>query len=298
MRKHKLLSFFIVFVGLVVVLASQSSMAGQKEYKISPAEFEKNKAYYDDPRPYLNEELSYRKIIPPEVYNKMTYDVAAMKSLWAEIVGFKAPEVVGKIAPEVEAGVYSCKDKNKHVGLKKLMIPKHYECFNPGGPPHAGNFPEIKVVPTRQYYWALPIAEATRKYKGQAKLDDQGYLVTDSYIAGYPFPIPSGKFKAQQIVYNYEKRYYNGENFYVIQHTKGFMKNLKEDHNSIVEWWDLRLQGRVTLEPYGWYDERAHREGEKSATVLSYLAPRDSFGTVFHFNIFWILPDLTARLYT
>ena len=41
----------------------------------------------------------YQKIMPPEVYKKVTYDVEAMKRTWAEVVGFRSPDVVGKVVP-------------------------------------------------------------------------------------------------------------------------------------------------------------------------------------------------------
>lgn len=119
--------------------------------------------------------------------------------------------------PEIKPGKYSYKDKEKFPGLKELMIPHHYKRFNPGGPPFAGNFPEITVVPTKQYYWALPIAEATKNNMGKTKLDDQGYIIDNTYVSGYPFPRPSGKFKVQQIMYNWVKRYSNGESLYLIE---------------------------------------------------------------------------------
>jgi hypothetical protein len=87
------------------------------------------------------------------------------------------------------------------------MWPDLYKRIKPGGPPHAGNIPEFEIIPTRQFYWGLPIAEATKQNEGKTKLDKDGYLIPETWIAGYPFPKPSGPFKAQQIMFNIEKRY-------------------------------------------------------------------------------------------
>jgi len=284
MKKIKIFGICFMVFFLPVVLITFTIGAQEKEYGITSPEFKKLKAFYDDPRPFLKD--LYKKVLPPEVYTKLTFDLEEMKKLWADCIGFKSPDVVGKIAPEIKPGKYSYKDKEKYPGLKEMMIPEHYKRFNLGGPPHAGNFPEITVVPTRQYYWALPIAEATKKNMDKTKLDDQGYIIDGTYVAGYPFPRPSGKFKAQQIIYNWVKRYLNGENMYLIQLNKGFTKDLREDVDGDIQWWGLRLQGRVLLEPKGWYDERARENGEAECITLKYLSPRDLYGSAFNIVYF------------
>jgi len=280
---------------LVLFIMTSSVWAGEKEYKITLGEWNKHKALFDDPRP-LFKALGYKKVLPTEVYDKLTFDEEAMKRLWAEVVGFKAPDVVGKVAPEIKPGIYTYKDKGKYPGLKKLMYPDLYKRFNPGGPPHVGNIPEIKVVPTRQYYWALPIAEATKKHIGATQLDSQGYIKNDTYVAGFPFPMPSGNFKAKQIMYNWDKRYYHGENYYVIQQTKGYTKDLKEDFDGLSTWHSLRLHGRVLLEPYGWYDKRAEKMGEARSLVICHQAPRDLYGTAFSILTYLGRDDLDRTL--
>lgn len=271
----------ILLVPLFLMLAAGAAVCQAEQiYKVSVAQVEKHKALFDDPRP-LFKELSYKKIIPPEVYKKLTYDIEAMKKTWAEVVGFEAPEVVGKIAPEIKPGVYTFQDKAKYPGFKQLMCPNLYKRFAAGGPPHVGNFSEIEVVPTKQYYWALPIARATKENMGKAKLDAQGYLIESSYVSGYPFPRPSGPFKAQQIMYNWVKRYYSGENFYWAQRLVGFSGSFTKDFEGLVEMWGLRLHSRVLLEPYGWYDERAQKNQEARGILLRWLGPRDQYGNSF-----------------
>lgn len=279
MTKIKLFAIFATL--LCLTLAAGASVCGAADvYNVSVAQIEKHKALFDDPRP-LFKELSYKKIMPPEVYKKFVYDIGAMKKMWAELVGFKAPEMVGKIAPELKPGRYSHTDKAKHPGFKKLMFPDMYKRFAAGARPHVGNFSDIVVVPTKQYYWALPIAQATKKYLGQTKLDGKGYIVEKTYTAGYPFPRPSGKFKAQQIMYNWGKRYLSGENYLWNQHLVGFTSSLSVDFDGLVQMWGLRLHGRVLLEPLGWYDQRAQRNQESRGLLLRWLAPRDQYGNAF-----------------
>lgn len=168
---------------------------------------------------------------------------------------------MGKIAPEMKPGKYTYKDKEKYPGFKELMIPYDYERFNPGGPPIAGNFPEIEIIPTRQYYHGLRIAEATLKNSPAIKQDDQGYLIEDSYVAGLPFPKPSGPHKAIQCMYNWDKRYLGGENYWLGGHSKGFNKHVSEDYDTSGYMWKLKLGARVTIPPFGWYDKRAKDGG-------------------------------------
>lgn len=145
----------------------------------------------------------------------------------------------------------------------------------------AGNFPEIKIVPTRQQYYALPIAEATKKYEGATKLDDKGYMREATYVAGLPYPRPEGKWKANQIMYNYMRRYLGGESYYVIQTGVGITGSHRIDREVIQQLVVVKLSGRVCMEPYGWYDERAKKQSEDRVTAGLYLAPRDQYGQSF-----------------
>jgi hypothetical protein len=290
MAKNKQVVLFISATFLALILLMSAAWAAE-EYQISFKEFADAKNFYDDPRPFLKTDLSLKKVLPPEVYARLTYDTEAMKNLWAEVVGFRAPEVVGKIAPEIKPGKYSCQDKDKYPGLKELMIPMHYERFKPGEPPFIGNFPEIEIVPTKQYYYALPIAEATKKYMGTVKQDDQGYMDYDTYLAGFPFPRPSGPHKAIQIMYNWEKRYLGTESYFLIEWARGYDKRLKEDYDGSAMVWRLKLNGRATMPPYGWFDERARARGEDLTFLLYILGPRDQYGNVIATTKFQGLND-------
>lgn len=278
MRKAKIIAMCFLVCSLALGIMMPPVCAGE-EFKMTALDVREHKGLLDDPRPYLKG--LYKKILPPEIYAKLTYDVEAMKKLWAEIVGFKAPDVVGKIAPEIKPGTYSYRDKEKYPGLKELMIPDSYNRrFKPGGPPHAGNFPEIKVIPTRQYYWALPVGEATKKYEGHTKLDDQGIMRDETYMAGYPFPRPSGKFKANQIIYNWLRRYLNWESNYLSLDSICLTGDLRKDNDLMMAGWNVRFQGRVLIEPYGWLDERAQKLNEYRGFAYKYLGPRDMFGNI------------------
>ncbi len=275
----------LVTVLILCSLATAVPVSHAGEYKVGFEQFEKAKAFYNDPRPVL-QDLSWDKILPPDVYAGLTYDVQAMQDGWAELTGFRSPEIVGRIAPEIKPGKYTHQDREKHPGFKELMWPSMFARFRPGSPPHCGNFTEIEVVPTRQYYMSLPVIETTKKNLGQSKLDDQGYLLEETYRAGIPFPRPSGTFKARQIIYNWMKRYFAPENVYSLIHYKGYTKDLKEDFNSKAVIWNLRLHGRVSMPPYGWFDTRARKRGEISSVSYCNLSPRDLYGNIINMTLF------------
>lgn len=276
--QHTCAGWIVVVVGLGLIVPggwAQSQLRGERLPTYS--EWQAAKKFYDDPRPLLQGSGDPKNYLPASVYKQVSFDVAAMQDAWAEVVGFRSPAVVGKIAPEIQPGTYRYQEKDNYP-FKELMLSHHYHRFKPGGPPHIGNFPVIKVVPTRQYYWSLPIAEATKKHRGTTKLTAQGYFVPDSYTAGLPFPQPEGPFKPQQILYNWMKRYMDGENTTNLQFAHGYDKKLSKDWETTFKAWFLKTNGRVLFEPFGWYDDRAKNEQEERIITLLYLTPQDSAG--------------------
>lgn len=250
-------------------------------YIPSFSEVRKHKDFFDDPRPYLTD-FGPQKVLPPELYEMLTYDVDQMKKTWAELVGFKAPDVVGKIAPELKLGKYNYKDKEKYPEFKKLMWPDMYDRFKAGEPPHGGCIPEIEIIPTRQYYYAQPIAELTKKNVGKAKIGEDGFLSQETWLGGYPFPRPAGTndIRAKQIMYNVEKRYLSwGRNFYLNGFLKGYSKNLTIDIDVRYSVNHLSLAGRACMPPYGYFDGRAEKRNEVRGFIMSFQAPRDIAGT-------------------
>lgn len=267
---------------LVALLLPGSAHAGEK-FKPKFERWYEEKKFFDDPRPVLKN-YPLQEIIPAEDYATLVHDTGEMSRAWEEAVGFKSPDIVGKLAPEIVFGTYHCRDKDKHPGLKELMLPLHYERFNESAPPFACNFQEIEVVPTRRVYHTLPVARATLNNMGKTQLDSQGYLIEATYQSGYPFPRPSEPFKAQQVVYNFRERYMGLDcGIYTIQRGKTWDAGWREIFDFTAEAWGLRLSGRVSP-PEGWYDERARKRGEYRMINMNYLSPRDQYG-----NVTWLL---------
>jgi hypothetical protein len=96
-------------------------------------------------------------------------------------------------------------------------------------------------------------------------------------------------------MHNWEKRYISWDNAMGLQHLMGFNKDLKMDFDSSANGWSLRLHGRVTMEPYGWYDERAKKLGEIRAFNFMNIAPRDFYGNIMN-AISYLDPDKADQL--
>jgi len=258
-------------------------------YLPSIEKFQQAKHFFDDPRPVLKT-WNYKTMLPKVLSDALTYDVGAMKSGWAELVGFKAPDIVGKIHPEIKPGKYTYKDVQNNPAFKELMWKTLYDRIKPGGPPLAANVPEFEIVPTQQYYWSLPIVELTKKNLGKTKLDAAGYVKWQTWEGGIPFPKPSGPQKAQQILYNWiyrcDKQQSNGTNF---ADSRGFDKNLKQDSQGLMQYIAVGLAGRAILPPYGWYDENAKARGEAWALSGQTVYPREAAGTMI-MNIYYLDP--------
>lgn len=277
-----MLLFFALctFISLFPLAAFGVEYPDPDTYMPTFEELRKHKAKYDDPRPVIKE-FGPKQVLPLEFYQKLAFDTDTMKNLWAELVGFRAPEGVGKKAPEIKPGKYTYNDLEKYPGLKELMSPDLLSRIKPGEPPHAGNIPEFEIIPTQQFYYALPIAEETKRNLGKTQLREDGYLKYETWHGGYPFPQPSGNQKAWQIMYNIEKRYMNfGLDFTILGFNDGYTKELKNDFACDYIVWHHRLAGRCYLEPYGFFDKRAQKQGEFRAFIMPFLTPRDIAGQV------------------
>ncbi len=278
------ITILAIFALVVLTPGAQAQTKYPKPESYLPtwAELESHKRFYNDPRPFLKE-YGLKQILPKEMYDKVTFDQEKMKSLWAEIVGFKAPDVVGKVHSEIKPGKYTYKDVQNSAAWKKLLPPELLARIREPGGNHAGTFREFELIPTRQYYWALPIAEMTKKNLGKTKQDAKGYLVPGTWEGGFPFPRPSGQFKAQQIMYTYEKEtglfYWNGCQYYITR-LVGLNSARKMDFDGKFYAKDLALSGRALFEPLGYFDSRAKQMGEQDVSAMFFEAPRDQAGQV------------------
>jgi len=121
-----------LFLCLILSFVVAEYSPAMEPYMTTMEEITKVKAFLNDPSPILKESNFYRAWIPDEAWQKITFDQEAMKKGWAEVVGFKAPEVVGKIVPEIVPGKYTYRDKAR-LPFDKLMPKTLLDKFNPPG---------------------------------------------------------------------------------------------------------------------------------------------------------------------
>ncbi len=240
----------------------------------------------DDPRP-IQKNFGPDTVLPKEIWDHLTHDVEVMKAAWSDLVGFKAPDLVGKIAPDIKPGKYSLEDVKNNPGFDELLLPPLKFRLRPAGPPFVCSIQNFEIIPPRQYYWALPISEETKKNIGKTQLDEDGYIKTETWGAGYPFPKPSGKFKGRQLIYNHLSKYSNwgGDQHGYI---KGFSfnKNLRIEGENEIEVLGVRSKGRLLFEPYDWISEAAKERLQTRIVAVVYQSPRDIRGLVWHQTYF------------
>jgi len=283
MRLRKVAPFFLfcLSVNFLTSTARAAELLPHPEtYMVHPGKVPDIVKMLDDPKDLM---VTYplKDAVPPEVYNYLTFDIEEAKTLTEEIVGFRSPDLEGKIAPDIKPGKYTYQDLEKFPGLKDLFPSEFLVHIKPGGPPLVGNIPEFEIIPTRQLYWHPGICRATKQYLGKTKLDPSGYIVPRSWQGGIPFPRPSGKFKAQQIQYNFEKRVETFERCVTLNgEGMGYDKNLKMDKYIQYQANFIRLMGRSLFPPSGWFDERAKKNGEFHAFGNIMFEPRAQKGTV------------------
>jgi hypothetical protein len=270
------------------LLFISASLQAAEQYHMTFNQINEDKAIFDDPTPYYKKIGGYKNVLPDSLYDQLTFDKKEMSRLWMETVGFKAPDVVGKIAPEIKPGKYTVTDKAQYP-FKELMPPHYYNRFNPPGAQgvnHIGNFTEIEVIPTRQYYYATPIARATMENRGKPQLNDQGYLQHQTFTSGFPFPKPSGQNKAWQIIYNYKKNHHDFETNIEYDRSIGIGSNFREDMHNHGKYIKVWTKGRLVMPPLGYWDKTAKKMGENEMIYYTPLSPRDEYGNVYGTTVY------------
>jgi len=278
--KHLKIAKCNIMVLLTLALFSSIVLAEEKipapeSYMPHPSEVPDIKKATDDPRD-LTVTYALKDVVPPEIMKLLTFDQEKMKKGSVELLGFTAPELVGKIAPEIKSGHYTYKDLEKYPGFKELFPPEFVMHIKEPGPPFVCSIPDFEIIPTVQYHHCLPYIELTKQNLGKTKLDKDGYIVPRSWEGGIPFPRPSGKFKAQQVYYSFEKKGCDSfnRNFFLSLESNGYDRNLYMDKRTTAIVCNTMFMGRFLFPPYGWFDERAERNGEFYAFAYVNFEPR------------------------
>ncbi|RLA92076.1 MAG: hypothetical protein DRG25_06855, partial [Deltaproteobacteria bacterium] len=121
--------------------------------------------------------------LPPYEWHTANPDLAEK---WAKMVGFKAPDVVGKVAPEIKPGmVIDSKNYKNYPGLKKLLSDSLYARLDPNS--YAPLAP-LKIAPTSQYHWSIGALGKTLENLKTCKIGADG-LTMEGFNGGVPFPV-------------------------------------------------------------------------------------------------------------
>ena len=106
------------------------------------------KGVFDDPAPW-KEVIPFEQYIDPETRENIKATPEEMKKAWADVVGLNSEDLVGKIAPEIKAGLtFTFQDKENPSRSQGADDPRVLRAVQPGGKTPAGNFPEFTVAPT------------------------------------------------------------------------------------------------------------------------------------------------------
>ena len=104
----KLVSIFCFVLTFSLFSASaQEQLPDPSTYLPQPGQT--GKSMYDDPTD-LTVARPFSKILPSAIWKQITFDKEKMKQEYAELLGFTAPELVGKIAPEIKPGKYTLRN--------------------------------------------------------------------------------------------------------------------------------------------------------------------------------------------
>lgn len=277
--RHSLF-FWLSFAVLVLPAWADEKLPHADTYTPHPSEASKILPAMDDPRDKMVA-LPLKKRVPPEIWECLIIDEEKSKTLTAELVGFRSPDLVSKIAPEIKPGKYTYRDLDQYPGLRDLFAPEMLIRIKPGGPPLICNISEFEIIPTRQLYWYTRLCETTKRNLGKSQLDEKGYIAPSSWEGGYPFPQPSGKFRAQQIYYNFEKRSGTLDICYALRSEAfAFDRNLKIDKYGQFAANFFKLMGRTLFPPYGFFDQRARKNSEFTTFSTVLYEPRSQRGMV------------------
>ncbi|MBW2369803.1 MAG: DUF1329 domain-containing protein, partial [Deltaproteobacteria bacterium] len=276
--------FAAIITTVLVTLQPAWAIVAVSDNEYKAGELIKIKAPLDDPRPFWDLVDGWRKLLKPETIEALTHDPDKAKAVWAEAVGFKAPDIVGKIAPEIIPGKYTLADKTR-LPFDKLMSKLDYGRFNkPGdqGINVAANFTEFEVTPPRQLYHTQRLAEDTLKNVGTAKQSDDGYPLYETFMPGYPFPRPSGPQKAWQIILNSNELQHLPDDLGSYAEQAGVNTRFKEDSRSKGRFHQIKLCRRSKMAPLGqYYDKRAEKYDERYAYYYEGIAPQNIYGNAY-----------------
>ncbi len=106
---------------------------------------------------------------------------------WEKMLGYEAPAMVGKVAPEIKVGmVFDASNYKQYPGLKELLPQSLLDRFDPAS---YAPLPSMKIAKTDHYHLSQGFMERSLENDTTCKLaEDRLTLV--GYKGGYPFLHP------------------------------------------------------------------------------------------------------------
>lgn len=145
-----------------------------------------------------------KEIIPPDVFEEVVPPHVGPKELsemWHEVVGLKATDLVGKIAPKIRPGmVTSTKELDNNLGLKKLLPSSVYMVLK--GESFLKPFDEMEIVPTRELYLGYHWSRFSKENLKNCNVNPETYRLA-GWKAGTPFPRPKSGL---ELAWNHSKK--------------------------------------------------------------------------------------------
>ncbi len=239
------------------------------------------------------------EIVPPDIAERQLHPRGAkgLQEEWNELIGFKAPDLVGKIAPEIRPGmIINASNYKQYPGLKALMPDDIYARLD------ARSYiplPEIEIVPTRSIYPNRWWIEFTRKYSKDCKIADDG-VTLQGWVAGSPFPRPDKNNPALagvQVAWNHDKVDIVGDCLrFAPMYWDLYGEDGKYDRTYHFHLWYFRQTGRTHIDPMPTWGK--NKEGIFEWMVNYFSYPQDIKGFLL-FRVHYLdpnKPDL-AKMY-
>jgi len=213
------------------------------------------------------------EIAPPDVIKKLLHPRGAkgLQEEWNEVIGFRAPEKVGKIAPEIKPGmIINGSNYKQYPSLKELMPSDIYARLDPKS---YLPFPQIEIVPTRSIYPSKMWTAYTRQHSKGCKIDKDGVSL-NGWVAGTPFPRPK---KGVELAWNHDKVDIVGDCLrFAPMYWDLYGSDGSYERTYHFNLWYFRATGRTHIDPMPTYGD--NRDGIFEWMVNYFSYPQDIKG--------------------
>jgi len=190
---------------------------------------------------------------------------------WAKMIGFKAPDVVGKLAPEIKPGmIIDDKNYKNFSGLKQLLSGSLYARLDANS--YAPLSP-IKVVKTTQYYYTEGLIKKSLENLISCKIGGDG-ITMEGYCGGIAFPRPKSGI---ELIWCMDNKYLGDTMYMNPQWLRLFGRDNRPERD--MKWYLGQVRWAFRCD---WGDDiKPNPEGINYASSGWFFYPRDISGTCY-----------------